>query len=115
MEIDNWDGLCPTCGGHRFYNVIDNIYECRDCGTRIEDNSSDYDTLYMLINGEYQEVQVFFRFDERSTDFCNVMSKETFDKLDEIAGYEVCRDEIIDLSPLFYKREDVEEWYNEDE
>ena len=115
MDIDNWDGKCPACGGTSFYNIIDNRYKCKDCGTKVIDINSDYNTLYMFINGEYQEVQVFFRFDERSTDFCNVMSKETFDKLDEIAGYEVCRDEIIDLDPLFYKREDIEEWYNEDE
>ena len=82
----------------------------------VVDNSSDYRTLYMFINGEYKEVQLFLQFDQvGNTDFCGVMDMDTYNELDEIAGREICRDEIIDLDPLFYIREDVEEWYNEDE
>ena len=115
MEVNNWDGLCPICGGHRFFNVIHNIYECRDCETRVEDNSSDYDTLSMLINGTYKAVQLFLQDDQiGNTDFCGVMDMDTYNELDEIAGREVCRDEIVDLDPLFYTKEDVEEWYNEE-
>lgn len=114
MGTNNWDGTCPTCGGIRFYHVIDNQYRCRDCETIVSDNSSDYRTLYMLIKGEYKEVQLFLRDDQvGNTDFCGVMDMDTYNKLDEIAGREICRDEVVDLDPLFYTKEDVKEWYEE--
>lgn len=33
--MTEWDGTCPNCGGIKCMNVIRDIYECQDCGERI--------------------------------------------------------------------------------
>lgn len=35
MNTTKWDGTCECCGGTNLYNVINDVYECVDCGTRI--------------------------------------------------------------------------------
>lgn len=33
--MTEWDGRCSNCGSIRFVNIIRDVYECQDCGQRI--------------------------------------------------------------------------------
>ncbi len=64
--------------------------------------------LYTIIDGKLKEIQLFVNADVGNITL-ECMSKEDYEALDEIAGREVCGDELCELYPIFSDTEDLKE------
>lgn len=69
--------------------------------------------VYAEINGELKEVQLYVD-GEIGYITLQCMLKEDYENLEEVAGYEVCSDELCELKPIFSDKEELKErWNNE--
>ncbi|MGN0140421.1 MAG: hypothetical protein ACI39B_08040 [Methanobrevibacter smithii] len=64
--------------------------------------------LYTIIDGELKEIQLFVNSDIGDITL-ECMSKEDYKNIDDIAGHEVCTDELIFLQPWYDDTEDLKE------
>lgn len=73
--------------------------------------------IYMDFDGELKEVIPYIPADNGSShiDSINFMLKTDYDNIDDIAGHEVCSDELIFLYHLFLSTEDLIEHYDNTE
>lgn len=112
--MEEWDGVCPDCGNSRFYDICGNIYECRDCGCRIVDESSNLNSIFMYIDGEYQEVIPFLTYDGLSSDIEAVgfMTKDNFNYFLDKTQQSLLKleDILFDLGINYYTRDEINEW-----
>lgn len=64
--------------------------------------------LYTIIDGKLKEIQLFVNADVGDITL-ECMSKEDYENIDDIAGHEVCTDELIFLQPWYDDTEDLKE------
>lgn len=64
--------------------------------------------IYAEINGELKEIQLYVN-GEVGYITLECMLKEDYEILEEIAGREVCGDELCELCPIFSDTEDLKE------
>lgn len=69
--------------------------------------------IYAKINDELREVQLYVH-GEVGYITLECMSKEDYECLEDIAGREVCSDELCELYPIFSNTEDLKERFDDE-
>ena len=74
---------------------------------------TDIRKIYAEINDELREIQLYVH-GEVGYITLECMSKEDYEALEEIAGREVCSDELCELYPIYSDTEDLKERFNDE-
>lgn len=69
--------------------------------------------IYAEINDEWMEIQLYVN-GEVGDITLECMSKEDYECLEDIAGREVCSDELCELYPIYSDTEDLKERFNDE-
>lgn len=69
--------------------------------------------IYAEINDELREIQLYVH-GEVGYITLECMSKEDYEALEDIAGREVCSDELCELYPIYSDTEDLKERFNDE-
>lgn len=85
MNENEFDGRCPNCGGTRLTELAGNIFDCIDCGTRInpeEMGIKEKHYIYILEEYPFYEGSTILIVSDRYIDV-----KTTFDNIANKKGY----------------------------
>lgn len=74
---------------------------------------TDIRKIYAEINDELREIQLYVH-GEVGYITLECMSKEDYECLEDIAGREVCSDELCELYPIYSDTEDLKERFNDE-